>query len=96
MGRQRKNYSAAFEAQVALAAIRGDCTANERAAKHGLHPTLISNWKTTLLDGAESFFAGGKAIRSDDRPDPAELFEQIGRLKMELKWLKKTRPANLT
>ena len=51
MGRQRKNYSAAFEAQVALAAIRGDCTANELAAKHGLHPTLISNWKTALLGG---------------------------------------------
>ena len=94
MGRQRKSYSAAFKAQVALAAIKGDCTANELAAKHGLHPALISNWKTALLGGAESFFAvgGGKAGRSDDRPDPAELFEQIGRLKMELEWLKKKLP----
>ena len=93
MGRQRKNYSAAFKAQVALAAIRGDCTANELAAKHGLHPTLISNWKTALLDGAESFFAGGgRATAADDRPDPAELFEQIGRLKMDLEWLKKKLP----
>ena len=92
MGRQRKNYSATFKAQVALAAIRGDCTANELAAKHGLHPTLISNWKTTLLDGAESFFAGGSKPTAADRPDPAELFEQIGRLKMELEWLKKKLP----
>ena len=61
MGRQRKTYTAAFKAQVALAAIRGDCTANELAAKHGLHPTLISNWKTALLGGAESFFAAGPA-----------------------------------
>ena len=91
MGRQRKSYSAAFKAQVALAAIRGDCTANELAAKHSLHPTLISNWKTTLLDGAESFFAGGKSAAAA-RPDPAELFEQIGRLKMELEWLKKKLP----
>ena len=91
MGRQRKSYSAAFKAQVALAAIRGDCTANELAAKHGLHPTLISNWKTALLGAAESFFAsGGKP--ADDRPDPAELFEQIGRLKMELEWLEKKLP----
>ena len=89
MGRQRKSYSAAFKAQVALAAIRGDCTANERAPEHGLHPTLISNWKTTLLGGAESFFAGGGRATADDRPDPAGLFEQIGRLKMELEWLKK-------
>jgi transposase-like protein len=93
MGRQRKSYTAAFKAQVALAAIRGDCTANELAAKHGLHPTLISNWKTALLGGAESFFAaGGKAGRPEDRPDPAELFEQIGRLKMELEWLEKKLP----
>ena len=91
MGRQRKNYSAAFKAQVALAAIRGDCTAHELAAKHGLHPTLISNWKSALLDGAESFFAGGGKPAAD-RPDPAELFEQIGRLKMELEWLKKKLP----
>ena len=89
MGRQRKNYSVAFEAQVALAAIRGDCTANELAAKHGLHLTLIRNWKTALLTGAESVFASGRAT-ADDRPEPAELFEQIGRLKMELEWLKKT------
>ena len=61
MGRQRKSYSAAFKAQVALAAIRGDCTANELAAKHGLHPTLISNWKTTLLGGAKSCFLSGRA-----------------------------------
>ena len=93
MGRQRKNYSAAFKAQVALAAIRGDCTANELAAKHGLHPTLISNWKTTLLGGAESCFLSCRATgRSDDQPDPAELYEQIGRLKMQLEWLKKKIP----
>ena len=93
MGRQRKNYTAAFKAQVALAAIRGDSTANELAAKHGLHPTLISNWKKTLLEGAETFFAeGGKSSRPADRPDPAELFEQIGRLKMDLEWLKKKLP----
>jgi putative transposase len=93
MVRQRKSYSASFKAQIALAAIKGDCTAHELAAKHSLHPTLISNWKKTLLEGAETFFAeGGKPSRPDDRPDPAELFEQIGRLKMDLEWLKKKLP----
>ena len=90
MARQRKSYSAAFKARVALAAVRGDSTANELAAQHGVHPTLVSNWKKALLDGAESLFADpARAARGDDRPDPAELFEQIGRLKMELEWLKK-------
>lgn len=93
MARSRKNYPASFKVKVALAAIRGDSTANELAAKHQIHPTLVSNWKKALLDGAESLFAeSGKTARPADQPDPAELFEQIGRLKMELEWLKKKLP----
>jgi transposase-like protein len=93
MARQRKSYSAAFKAQVALAALKGDSTANELAARHGIHPTLVSNWKQALLQGAASLFAeGGKPAKAQDQPDPAELFEQIGRLKMELEWLKKKLP----
>jgi transposase len=93
MARQKKSYTAAFKAQIALAAIRGDSTANELAAKHQIHPTLVSNWKKALLDGAPGLFAeGGKPARAADQPDPTELFEQIGRLKMELEWLKKKLP----
>jgi len=93
MARQRKTYSASFKARIALAAFKGDSTANELAAQHQIHPTLISNWKKALLDGAESLFAeGGKTAKAGDQPDPAELFEQIGRLKMELEWLKKKLP----
>lgn len=93
MVRQRKTYSASFKARIALAALKGDSTANELATQHQIHPTLISNWKKALLDGAESLFAlPGKSAKTDDCPDPAELFEQIGRLKMELEWLKKKLP----
>jgi len=93
MARQRKSYSAEFKAKVALAAVRGDSTANELAARHQIHPTLVSNWKQALLQGAPSLFAeGARPPRTPDQPDPAELFEQIGRLKMELEWLKKKLP----
>ena len=95
MARQRKSYSAAFKARVALAALEGDSTANELASQHQIHPTLISNWKKALLEGAESLFAeGGKPARAAEQPDPAELFEQTGRLKMELEWLGKKLPAD--
>jgi putative transposase len=96
MARQKRSYTAAFKAQIALAALRGDSTANELAAKHQIHPTLVSNWKKALLDGAATLFAegGGKSAKAADQPDPAELFEQIGRLKMELEWLKKKLPAD--
>jgi len=93
MARQRKTYSAAFKARVALAALKGDSTANELAATHQIHPTLISNSKEALLDGAEAPFAeGAKPAKANDQPEAAELFEQIGRLKMQLGWLGKKLP----
>jgi putative transposase len=91
MPRKRKLHSASFKAQVALAAAKGDKTVNELASQFGVHPTLIHAWKKQLLDGADELFApkAKKAALADDQPDPAELFEQIGRLKMELEWVKK-------
>jgi transposase-like protein len=87
MAGKRKSHPAAFKAQVALAAVRGDRTVNELAGHFGVHPTLIHAWKKQLLAGAEEVFAAGKAAAGEDRQP--ELYEQIGRLKMELEWLKK-------
>jgi transposase-like protein len=90
MAGKRKQHSAAFKAQVALAALKGDRTVNELAAQYSVHPTLIHGWKKQLLAGAETLFANGtKGIAADTEAEKAELFEQIGRLKMELEWLKK-------
>ena len=90
MAGKRKQHTAAFKAQVALAALKGDKTVNELASHYGVHPTLIHAWKKQLLTGAEQVFANGsKAATTDAEAQKAELFEQIGRLKMELEWLKK-------
>jgi transposase-like protein len=90
MAGTRKKHTAAFKAQVALAALKGDRTANELAGQHSVHPTLIHAWKKQLLQGAEGVFAdGSKAAAVDAEAAQSELFEQIGRLKMELEWLKK-------
>ena len=90
MAGKRKQHTAAFKAQVALAALKGDKTVNELASHYGVHPTLIHGWKKQLLTGAEAGFAhGAKADTADAEAQKAELFEQIGRLKMELEWLKK-------
>jgi transposase-like protein len=89
MGR-RKNHPASLKAQVALAAVRGDRTVNELAAQFGVHPTLIHDWKKRLLAGAATIFEGGaKAPTADGEAKQAELYEQIGRLKVELDWVKK-------
>ena len=90
MAGKRKQHTAAFKAQVALAAVKGDKTVNELAGHYEVHPTLIHGWKKQLLSGAEDIFAQpGKAATADAEAEKAELFEQIGRLKMELEWLKK-------
>jgi putative transposase len=90
MGVKRKVPTAGFKAQVALAAHKGDRTVNELAGHFGVHPTLIHAWKKQLLAGAEAVFANGAKVASADaQAREAELYEQIGRLKMELEWMKK-------
>jgi transposase-like protein len=90
MGQIRKRHSAAFKARIALEAAKQNKTISGLAKEHQVHPVQISQWKKQLLDGLESLFETGAASR---RPDPeklqTELYEQIGRLQMELAWVKK-------
>ena len=89
-GGQAEDSRGAFKAQVALAAHKGDRTVNELAGHYGVHTTLIHAWKKQLITGAPGIFESpAKAASADAEARQAELFEQIGRLKMELEWLKK-------
>jgi putative transposase len=91
MSKSPREHTPAFKAQVALAALKGDKTLSEIAAQHQVHVKLVQAWKKQMLERAESVFAGGAkstSARDTDRQQ-AELYEQIGRLKMELEWLKK-------
>jgi putative transposase len=89
MARKRKSHTSAFKAQVALAAVKGDRTVNELASHFSVHPTLIHGWKKQLLSGAEAVFASGTKTPGAPEDKTAELYEQIGRLKVELDWVKK-------
>jgi transposase len=90
MARKRKSHTAAFKAQVALAAVKGDKTVNELASVHGVHPTMIHGWKKQLVESAEELFqSGAKPSSVEHEALQAQLYEQIGRLKTELDWLKK-------
>jgi putative transposase len=81
-------HSAAFKAKVALAALKEVRPLRELAAQFGVHPTQINQWKRRLLDEAESRCAGPETRRAAG-PATAELYEQIGRLQVELEWVKK-------
>ena len=87
----RKRYSASFKARVALEAAKQTKTLAELAGRFQVHSVQISQWKKQLLDGIESLFRDGRRRRDHDETQAiqAELYEQIGRLKMELEWLKK-------
>ncbi len=88
---RKKLYGAGFKAKVALAAIKEADPVSQLASRFGVHATQIHTWKRQALDGLESLFAGPgkKRARHAEEPEVTELYEQIGRLKMELEWLKK-------
>ena len=88
--RKRKNFSSQYKAKVALEAIRGVKTVNEIAQEFGVHPTQVGLWKKELQEQASGIFdtkRGPKPV--DQSASPERLYSEIGRLKMELDWLKK-------
>lgn len=88
MGKKRKVHEAAYKAKVAIEAVRDRKTMVELAKQFALHPSQIQDWKRRLLERAAELFAGPSPARRE-AAEQAELYEQIGRLKMELEWAKK-------
>ncbi len=85
MSTKRRRFNAEFKFRVALEAAKGQQTISELAGKHNLHPNQISQWKRQLLeDGADVFSRNGAKEQEGQEVIQAELYEQIGRLKMEL------------
>jgi len=75
---------------VALEVLKEQKTLSQLAAEYGVHPTQITQWKKQLLEGGDSLFGRQRVHEQHEQAArEAELFEQIGRLKMELEWLKK-------
>jgi len=90
--KERKQRGAELKARVAVEAVRERRTVSELATQYGVHPSQIHEWKRRLLSGAAELFKDGRGQRAaaQQQAQEAELFEQIGRLKVELEWLKKT------
>lgn len=91
MGQKRRQYSAAFKFKIALEAVRNGKTINQIAGEHNLHPNQVSTWKRALLSEGRAIFERAKGCQEKEREKRERaLYEQVGRLKMELEWLKKT------
>jgi transposase-like protein len=88
--KKRNSFTSKFKAKVALEAIRGEKTLNEIAKEYGVHPTQVGQWKRELQENAAGLFEGKRGPKpSDPVVDPEKLYTEIGRLKVELDWLKK-------
>lgn len=90
MSSKRRRHSAEFKAKVALEALRGELTANEIASRYEVHPTQIAKWKKQAIEQIKEGFTGKREKQGQDHEAlQDELYNQIGRLKVELDWLKK-------
>jgi putative transposase len=90
MQNKRRNHSAAFKAKVALAAAKGDRTIAELAGEYQVHPNQITQWKKQLFESLPEIFSRRRRNEQQDKEElTAQLYQQIGQLKVELDWLKK-------
>jgi transposase-like protein len=90
MTRMRRKYSPEFKLKAVVEVLKGQKTAAQLAGELGVHPLVLSQWKKHFLSmGAQVFEKPGASKTSQETKEQAELFEQIGRLKMEVEWLKK-------
>ncbi len=88
---KRKKYSNQLKAKVALAAIKGDRTANEIASEFGIHVSQVNRWKKDALDHLPELFdqqAKSRLVQNAEK-EKDQLYQQIGKLQVEVEWLKK-------
>jgi putative transposase len=87
---QRKHHGGGFKARVAVEAIAGHKTVNEIASAYGIHPSQVAKWKAEALARLPEVLSEGRKVKADSRPQTeARLYEEIGRLRMQVEYLKK-------
>ena len=89
MTKKLKIRSAKFKLAVGLEGIKGQKTLNEIGSEYQVNPSLVSKWKKQILSQGEEIFKNGTPKQKQQESQEAKLYEQIGRLQMELEWLKK-------
>ena len=90
MTKQRKTYTTEFKVKIAIEAIKGQRTVNEIASHYGVHPNQVMQWKKQAVESLPEVFSNKRERNAaDDDALKAQLYQQIGQLKVELDWLKK-------
>jgi putative transposase len=88
--RQRKTFTTEFKVKIALEAIKGQRTVNEIASQYGVHPNQVTQWKRQAIESLPEVFSTRRERAAEDEEAlKAQLYQQIGQLKVELDWVKK-------
>ncbi len=86
----RKTFPSKFKAKVAIEALKGHQTVNQIAAEFEVHPSQVNTWKKQLLESSSDIFGKGRKQQAENAEEERDkLYNQIGRLKVEVDWLKK-------
>ena len=87
---KRKKFTSKFKAKVAIEALKGHQTVNQLASEFDVHPSQINTWKKQLLEESSDIFSKGRQRQAENAEEERDkLYSQIGRLKVEVDWLKK-------
>ena len=87
---QRRHHGGAFKARVAVEAMAGHKTVNEIASAYEIHPSQVAKWKAEALQRLPEVLSDGRTLKSESgRETEARLYQEIGRLTMEVEYLKK-------
>ena len=89
MSKIRRKLTEKFKAKVAMEAIRGVKTLAQLGSEYKVHSNQISKWKRHLLENASTLFSTGSGCSKSEEDRSGPLYEEIGRLKMDIKWLEK-------
>jgi transposase len=93
----RKVHTPEFKAKVGLEALRGVKTINEIGQEHGVHPVQVGQWKKAIQEQAKTLFEGKRGPKPvAAHREPELLYSEIGKLKVELDWLKKKSGISLS
>ena len=85
----RKQYTPQFKARVATEAIRGEKTLSQLGSQFKVHPMQIAKWRKAAVEQLPELFVDGRTRKPGSEADSGALYQEIGRLKVELDWLKK-------
>ena len=95
--KERKVHTPEFKAKVGLEALRGVKTINEIGQEYGVHPVQVGQWKKEIQEHAKTLFEGKRGPKPlASHREPERLYSEIGKLKVELDWLKKKSGISLS